>query len=400
MIMRGSGDQDFSGPKKPVTYRQMSARAQMLTPSRIDRSWGKGASDIIDLAMGSSELAPPTLDHAVAAIDGRRYSPPEGIRELRLAIATSIQRRHGIDVDPDRNITVTCGATEGLLICLLTLLEPDDEVVVFEPCYDSYLSVIGLTGGRPRFVRLHRPDWHIEMSEFSRSFSARTKAVILNSPHNPTGKVFTAEELNLILSECYRHGVLCISDEVYDCMIFDGLQHISPLNIPETKPWVIALNSMSKTYHAAGWRIGYMITPDALTETIRLVRGVTSYCAAEPLQSRAVPAYLLPEKYYDRVRHDMQNRRDWLLNILYAADLLPFEPQGGMYVLSRFDKCRFGSDIEFTDFLLTELRIACVAGRNFCDSQHPEEDTIRFCFARRDETFEAVAERMKLLGAK
>ncbi len=398
MTARGAGDPECHEPKNPAAYGHMAARAEMLVPSRVDRSWAKGAADLIDLAMGSSELTPPTLDHAVAGIDGRRYSPPEGIHELRSAITTSIERRFGIHVDPDRNVTVTCGATEGLLICLMTLLEPDDEVVVFEPCYDGYLSAVRLAGGQPRFVRLHRPDWHIDVSEFSRSFSSRTKAVIINSPHNPTGKVFTEEELNLILSECYRHGVLCISDEVYDSMVFDGLQHISPLIIPEAKPWVIALNSMSKTYHAAGWRIGYMVTPDALTETIRLVRGVTSYCAAEPLQARAVPAFLLPEEYYDRLRHDMQHRRDWLLEILYAAGMQPFEPHGGMYVLSSTDRCRFANDVEFTDFLLTELRIACVPGRVFYGSQNPASDMIRFCFARCDETLEAVAERMKLLG--
>jgi aspartate/methionine/tyrosine aminotransferase len=399
MTARAPGDRTWlKNSKDPVARGHLAARAGLLAPSRVDRSWEKGASDIIDLAMGSSELTPPTLDHAVAPIDGRRYSPPEGTHELRSAISASIQCRFGINVDPDRNITVTCGATEGLLICLMTLLESDDEVIILEPCYDGYLSAMRLAGGRPRFVRLHRPDWHIDMKEFCSSFSVHTKAVILNSPHNPTGKVFAEEELNLILSECYRHGVMCISDEVYDSMVFDGLQHISPLMIPDAKPWVIVLNSMSKTYHAAGWRIGYMITPQDLTETIRLVRGVTSYCAAEPLQARAVPAFMLPNEYYHRVSDDMRHRRDRLLEILLSAGLPPFETHGGMYVLSSLDRCRFANDVEFTDFLLTELGIAAVAGRAFYGSQDPAEDMVRFCFARSDETLEAVAERMKLLG--
>ena len=384
-----------------ITHRaipsDIAARAKTLTPSRIDRSWSNAVSDTIDLAMGSSELSPPDLGHAATAIDGRRYSKPEGIPELRSAIAASIRHRLGVDVDADRHITVTCGATEGLLISLLTILEPDDEVVLFEPGYDGYFSAVRLAGGRPRFVRLHRPDWHIDTDEFSRSFSARTRAVILNSPHNPTGKVFTRSELNLILGECYRRGVVCISDEVYDSMVFDGLQHTSPLILPETGCRVILLNSMSKTYNAAGWRIGYMVTPDDLTETIRLVRGVTSYCASEPLQARAVPAFMLPPEYYDSISRDMRHRRDWLLDILRNAGLLPFEPHGGLYVLSRINQSRFANDIEFAEFLLTELRISCVAGRAFYGGQDPAKDMTRFCFARSDETLNAVSARMKLL---
>ncbi len=398
MIRPESRHQKRAKVQDPISGRHTAARARMLSPSLIDGAVIPRASDPVDLAIGSSELTPPIFAQATDSVDGRKYSPPEGIPALRSAIAASIQRRLGVDVDAERHVTVTCGATEGLLTSLMTLLEPGDEVVLFEPYYEGYLSAVRLAGGQPRFVRLHRPNWSIEPSELSGSFSVRTKAIILNSPHNPTGKVFTQEELSLILNECYLHRAICISDEVYDGMVFDGLQHLSPFAVAEAKPWTILLNSMSKTYHAAGWRIGYMVTPDDLSETMRMVHGVMSYCAPEPLQTCAVSAYKLPNDYYDSLSREMQRRRDRLIDILSRAGITAFTPRGAMYVLSDVPGRSFASDIEFTDFLLTELGIACVPGRCFYGEQKPVEDMVRFCFARSDRTLDVVSERLGMLG--
>jgi aspartate/methionine/tyrosine aminotransferase len=373
----------------------ISARAKALRASPIDEIVSRCNPGVIDLAIGLSAL-PPAVSLTSAGAEGQRYAPPEGSLALRKAIASEISRRRGFEVDADRELTITCGATEGLLASLLAVINPRDEVIAFEPYYDGYSSAVALAGGRLRCVRLNQPDWTFDKTELSAAFSDRTKALIINSPHNPTGKVFSSSELQYIVAACEDRSVTCISDEVYERMLYDGRDHASLLDFSTGKNQVIVLNSMSKTYHAAGWRIGYAIAPPLLTNAIRVMHSSISYSAPAPLQECGVSAYRLPSDYYLRLAVDLKRRRDHLASTLTAAGLPVSIPEAGMFLLADTSGTRFKSDLDLTDYLLTSPGVAAVPARSFYGDHDPVTNLVRFCFARSDATLDTVRKRLKV----
>ncbi|MGW3851966.1 pyridoxal phosphate-dependent aminotransferase, partial [Streptomyces fagopyri] len=264
-----------------------SLRAQAVAPMELAKLQRLGRSGSLDIALGIPPGDPPAavVAAAVSALrEGRhQYADTAGLPELRAVIAADALRTHGVVVDPDTEITVTVGATEALLTALLTVTDPGDEVLLFEPYFELYPGVVELAGAVPRFVRLEAPDWRLTEEALTRVLSPRTRAVVLNTPHNPTGRVFDAQELGLLMSLCQERGIVCITDEVYDCTVFDGRRHLSPLAIPGARPTSVIVGSLSKKVQMTGWRIGYCIADPEMTEVLRRVHEHTTVGTNHPL---------------------------------------------------------------------------------------------------------------------
>ena len=355
----------------------------------------------INLAQGFPDFpAPAVLKEAAAravADDINQYAITWGAKPFRDAIAAKYARSYGLEFDPEREITVCCGATEGMAASMMAVLDPGDEVVLFEPFYENYGPDTQLCGAQPRYVQLREPDWTFDREELRRAFTARTKAIILNSPNNPTGKVFTRPELEFIAGLCQEFDALAISDEIYEHILYDGAVHVPILSLPGMRERSILVNSMSKTYSVTGWRVGWVLAPPDLTDSIRKVHDFLTVGAAAPLQAAGAVALALGEKYYENLAAEYSARRDHLVVSLTTAGFQCFVPRGAYYVMTDISSLGFSSDLELVRYLIEKLGVAAVPGSSFY--AHPEEGVqkVRFCFCKKYETLELARKQLNEL---
>ena len=388
---------EIAGPTR------VSGRAMSFTESVIREMTRHAAiHGAVNLAQGFPDFpCPPELKEAAkAAIDRdiNQYAITWGARDFRDAIAAKTSRFHpGWQVDPETDITVTCGATEGMIAAMLALVDPGEEVIVFEPFYENYGPDAILSGAMPRYVTLHEPNWHIDEDELRAAFGPRTRAIILNSPHNPTGKVFGREELELIASLAHEHDVLVLTDDIYEHIVYEG-EHVPIATLPGMAERTVAVNSLSKTYSVTGWRVGWVVAAAPLTSAIRKVHDFLTVGAAAPLQAAGAVALALPDTYYAALADDYRRRRDLLLPSLEAAGLRPFVPDGAYYVMVEIGEVTDEDDVTFARRLTADPGVASVPGSSFYSRPELGRTKVRFAFPKRDETLAEAAIRLRRIG--
>jgi len=382
-----------------------SAKAAQFTESviremtRLNQQYGG-----VNLSQGFPDFPAPAVlkEAACAAIlaDVNQYAVTWGTKAFRDAIAAKFTRLYGQEIDPQTQITVCCGATEAMMATMMAIINPGDEVIVFEPFYENYGPDAILSGAVPRFVTLHEPrgdrGWWFDEDELAAAFNDRTRAIILNSPNNPTGKVFDREELETIAALCRTWDVVAISDEIYEHIIYDGCRHIPIATIEGMADRTVTINSMSKTYSVTGWRVGWTISPPALTGAIRKVHDFLTVGAAAPLQEAGVVAMSLPESYYAELAAAYTTRRDRLLTILEARGFTCYKPSGAYYVMTDIAGFGFPDDVAFARYLVKDVGVAAVPGSSFYREPVSGRTKLRFCFCKKDET---LAEAERRLGA-
>jgi aspartate/methionine/tyrosine aminotransferase len=384
----------------------ISKRVQGFTESviremtRVSAQYGG-----VNLAQGFPNFPPPRVlvEAAHRALDGdfHQYAITWGARNLREAIAAKFERFYGPRIDPERQVTVCCGSTEAMLSTLLAVLDPGDEIVIFEPFYENYGPGAIISGAKPVFVPLEPPDFSFDPERLARAFTPRTRAIVFNSPNNPTGKVFSLRELEVIAELCQRHDVIAVTDEIYEHMVYDGLRHIPIATLPGMADRTVTISGVSKSYSVTGWRIGYTISSPEMAVGIRRAHDFVTVGAPAPLQEAAVTALNLPDSYYDSLREAYQARRDLLRGPLDKAGFRTFEPQGAYYILTEcahfLERYDLADDTAFAMYLIKEVGVATVPGSSFY--AHPElgRTKIRFCFPKTDDVLLDAGQRLQRL---
>jgi len=401
--MTASGD--ITGKAAAAARRMVSAKAERFTESVI-REMTRLAMQhgAVNLAQGFPDFPAPAeikeAARAAVAADINQYAITWGAKPLRDAIAEKFARTQGIRTDPEREITVCCGSTEAMMSAMLAVINPGDEVVVLEPFYENYGPDAILTGATPRFVKLRPPAWEFDSGELAAAFNSRTRAIILNTPNNPTGKVFRRDELEFIRDLCLRWDALAITDEIYEHILYDGAQHISLATLDGMRERTITINGMSKTYSVTGWRVGWAIAPPEISSAIRKVHDFLTVGAAAPLQQAGAIALHLPQSYYDKLAADYRGRRDRTLAILESAGFRCWKPAGAYYIMTDISGFlpRCGTDdIAFTRHLIENIGVAGVPGSSFYNNPADGARQLRFCFCKQDSTLAAAAERLAKL---
>jgi len=376
-----------------------SLKARQFTESVI-REMTRQARDhgAVNLAQGFPDFGAPAAlkDAAAAALhaDVNQYAITWGAKRFRDAIAAKAQRDQGLDIDPETEITVTCGATEAMIAAMLALLDPGDEVVVFEPFYENYGPDAILSGAVPRFVPLRPPSWSFDPAELAAAFNSRTRAVVLNSPNNPTGKVFARDELQAIAALCQKWDALVFTDEIYEHILYDGFTHIPMATLPGMRERTVTINSLSKTYSVTGWRVGWAIAPPRLTGAIRKVHDFLTVGAPAPLQEAGAVALELPHSYYAELATDYRRRRDFMLDALAQAGFAAWTPHGAYYVMTDIAPFGFEDDVQFSAWLVRDIGVAPVPGSSFYSDPASGRTQVRFCFPKRPETLSEAARRL------
>jgi aspartate/methionine/tyrosine aminotransferase len=389
-----------------VTDPRLSQRVQGFTESVI-REMTRVVSQYggVNLAQGMPDFPPPRelVEAAHRALDGdfHQYAITWGAPRLRQAIADKYRAFYGMDLDPDRHVTVCCGSTETMLSTLLAVLNPGEEVIVFEPFYENYGPGCIIAGARPVFVPLEPPDFSFDPDRLRRAVTPRTRAIIINSPNNPTGKVFARHELETIAALCREHDLLAITDEIYEHIVFDGLGHLPIATLPGMADRTITISGISKSYAVTGWRVGYAIAPPDISQGIRRAHDFVTVGAPHPLQEAAVTALTLPAAYYVWLREMYQAKRDLLLAHLEKAGFVVYRPRGAYYILTEVShflrRHEVADDAAFAMFLVKQVGVATVPGSSFY--AHPElgRTKIRFCFPKTDEVLQEAGERLQKL---
>ncbi len=354
----------------------------------------------VNLGQGFPDFPGPDFvkEAAKAAIDAdlNQYAVGHGAPRLRHAIAATWARQTGQELDPDREITVTSGATEAIFDAIQAFLGPDDELISFEPFYDSYPTSAILAGGRLVPVTLRPPDWSFDLDDLRAAFTHRTRALLLNTPHNPTGKVFSRRELEFIAALCQEHDVVAITDEVYDRITFDGTTHISLATLPGMWERTLTINSTGKTFSMTGWKVGYAIGPASLNAALRAVHQFVTFASATPFQEAMATAFETADDrgYYDQLRAEYTHRRDLLRDALHTAGLQTLPIGGSYFLMADIAGLGFPDDAAFCRFLAVEVGVAAVPPSAFYLDQIRAPLLARFCFAKKDETLRAAAERL------
>ena len=380
----------------------ISQKAQQFTESVIrDMTRQANLYGAINLSQGFPDFAAPE-EIKLAACDAimadvNQYAITWGAKRFRDAIASKSSWYLGLEVDPEREITVTCGSTEAMIAAMMAIVNPGDEVIVFEPFYENYGPDAILSGATPRYVTLHAPDWTFDPIELAAAFNNSTKAIIINTPNNPTGKVFSREELEIIAGLCRKWDAIAITDEIYEHILFNGKKHIALATLDGMRDRTITINGLSKTYSVTGWRVGYTIAPPEITQAIRKVHDFLTVGAAAPLQEAGVHALNLPASYYEKLQSDYSARRDRILQVLKSAGFVCFDPDGAYYVMTDISAFGYKDDLEFSRFLVKEIGVAVVPGSSFYHEPHLGRNQVRFTFCKRDETLAAAEERLQKL---
>ena len=355
----------------------------------------------INLAQGFPDFAAPAeiKEAAKRAIDAdiNQYAITWGAKPFRDAISQKFERTYGMAVDPETQLCVTCGSTEAMMSAALAVIDPGDEVVVFEPFYENYGPDAILSGATPRFVTLHEPDWHFDETELAAAFNDKTRAIIINTPNNPTGKVFTRAELEQIAALCQKWGVVAITDEIYEFMTYEGTTHIPMITLPGMEDRTVLINAMSKTYSVTGWRVGWCISSPELTSGIRKVHDFLTVGAAAPLQEAGVVALNLPDEYYQGLAEEYLERRDLMLGILEGAGFKTYKPYGAYYIMTDCSSLGYDDDVTAARALTEKVGVASVPGSSFYAEPELGRTKLRFSFCKKLETLRAAGERLARL---
>jgi len=382
----------LTGSKKATQFTESVIREM----TRLNEMYGG-----VNLSQGFPDFpAPPAIKEAACAAitaDVNQYAVTWGARPLREAIAREFTRRYGVPVVADEQVTVCCGTTEAMMSTMMAIVDPGDEVVVFEPFYENYGPDAILSGATPRYVTLHEPAWTFDPDELAAAFNDKTKAIIINTPNNPTGKVFSREELETIAALCRKWDAIAISDEIYEHIIYDGQQHIPIATIDGMADRTVTLNGLSKTYSVTGWRVGWTISPPSLTGAIRKVHDFLTVGAPAPLQEAGAVALAMPEDYYASLAARYQERRDVLLDILERHHFTCYRPLGAYYIMTDISVFGFADDVEFARYLVKDIGVAAVPGSSFYKTAGVGKNKLRFCFCKRPETLAEADRRLEKL---
>jgi aspartate/methionine/tyrosine aminotransferase len=384
---------------------RLSAKAERFTESVIREMTRLALKhNAVNLSQGFPDFPAPAeikraAQDAIAA-DINQYAITWGSKSLRNAIAEKFGHDTGLTIDPEREITVCCGSTEAMMSAMMAIINPGDEVVVFEPFYENYGPDAILSGATPRFVKLRAPDWTFDPAELAAAFGPSTKAIILNTPNNPTGKVFERAELEAIRDLCNRWNAFAITDEIYEHMLYDGAKHISMAALDGMRDRTITINALSKTYSVTGWRVGWAIASPEATAAIRKVHDFLTVGAAAPLQEAGAAALKFPQSYYDTLAREYAARRDRLLGILTSAGFRCFKPRGAYYIMTDISAFGFPDDVAFAKYLVSEIGVAAVPGSSFYQNPAEGRTHLRFTFCKTERTFQAAAERLANLAPR
>lgn len=389
-------------PAEAGTKIELSHKVALFTESVIREMTRLAiANKAVNLSQGFPDFPAPAeikraAQDAIAA-DINQYAITWGAKNFRDAIATKWAERTGIATDPEREITVCCGSTESLMSTMMAIINPGDEVVIFEPFYENYGPDGIISGATPRFVKLRAPDWSFDPDELAAAFGPKTKAIILNTPNNPTGKVFERKELELIRDLCVRWNCLAITDEIYEYMLYDGAEHISLATLEGMRDRTVTINALSKTYGVTGWRVGWAIAPPEITFAIRKCHDFLTVGAAAPLQDAGAIALKFPGDYYTKLASDYAARRERLLGILERSGFKCFKPHGAYYIMTDISAFGFPDDVAFAKHLVTQIGVAAVPGSSFYRDPTHGRTHLRFTFCKTEKTFQAAEERLAKL---
>lgn len=391
-------------PSQSKTRELVSPRVKLFTDSVIREMTRLAAvHGAINMAQGYPDFAAPSVLKAAAARavreDYNQYEITWGSTELRAAIAEKARRFNGIQATGEDNVTVTCGATEAMVATMLALTDSEDEVIVPEPFYECYLPSAIISGARVRHVQLQGPGFEFDEEDLKRAFSGRggrkPKAIMINTPNNPTGRVLSRSELGLLADLCSDHGVLAITDEIYEQIVYDGAKHVSLASIEDMADSTVTISGASKTYSVTGWRIGYTVAQKSLTEAIRKVHDFLTVCAPSPLQRAALTAYSLPESYYSDLTRSYTRKRDYLMKSLQAMGFECLKPQGAYYILADFSAVWKGDDVSFAEHMVKEGGVATVPASSFFSTPRLGRKQVRLAFPKHDKTLREAVERMR-----
>ena len=385
-----------------MTKQIISSKAELFTESVI-REMTRQANlhGAINLSQGFPDFpAPEELKLAACdaiMADVNQYAITWGAKKFRDAIAEKSSWYLGLEVDPDREVTVTCGSTEAMIAALMAIVNPGDEVIVFEPFYENYGPDAILSGATPRYVTLRPPDWSFDPDLLAAAFNDKTKAIIINTPNNPTGKVFTRAEMEVIAGLCHKWNVIAITDEIYEHILFNNKPHIAMATVDGMRDRTITINGLSKTYSVTGWRVGYTIAPPEITQAIRKVHDFLTVGAAAPLQEAGAHALRMPRDYYQKLQQDYEVRRERLLKVLKEVGFVCYDPDGAYYVMTEITAFGYRNDLDFAKFLVKDIGVAVVPGSSFYHKPELGSTQVRFTFCKRDETLSAAEERLQKL---
>ncbi len=363
----------------------------------------------VNLGQGFPDFdGPPEIaEAAIQAIRGgvNQYAIGSGALALREAVAEHSARFYGMQVDPGTMVTVTSGATEAIFDALLGLVDPGDEVVLFEPYYDSYVASVEMAGGVPRYVLLRPPDatharWWYAPEELAAAFSPRTKVVLLNTPHNPTGKVFTREELTEISRLALAHDAVVVSDEVYEHLTFAPARHVRMATLPDMAERTLTLSSGGKSFSFTGWKIGWAIGPAPLRAAVQQTHQFVTFATAAPFQAAIAAALRLPEAYFARLQQDYLSKRDRLVAAIRATGLTCHAPEGTYFAMAEIGPLGFADDFEFCRHLTKEIGVAAIPPSAFYSEPHKAHGRAlaRFAFCKREQTLEQAEQRLTRLA--
>jgi aminotransferase len=385
---------------------ELSRRAETFTESVIrDMTRLALQHGAVNLAQGFPDFSAPNLikEAAIDAIrhDVNQYAITWGSKSLREALAAKFKAYNEVTIDPETEITVCCGSTEAMISALLAVTNPRDEIIIFEPFYENYGPDAILSDAQVRYLTLHPPRWSFDPDQLKMAFSARTKAIIINTPHNPSGKVFSYQELSLIADLCQEHDALAITDEIYEHILYDGVKHISIASLPGMRERTITISGISKTYALTGWRVGWCIADKRITSSIRKVHDFLTVGAPAPLQEGAVAGLRMDTKYYEQLARDYLQRRDYLWDALQSTDFgLHEKPQGAYYIIADISQFDFSNDVAFAQHLVKEIGIAVVPGSSFYSHPSLGAKQVRFAFCKKKETLEAAVQKLRALQKK
>lgn len=389
-----------------MTRARTSAKATRLADSVFPR-WTRLAvrHHAVNLSQGFPDFAAPEAVKAAACeainADINQYSATAGLKVLRDAIAESTLRRFGVTVDPDTNITVCCGGTEAMIAAILAVVDPGDEVIVFEPLYEIYSPDTALAGATTRSVTLHPPsgdgDWTFDPDELAKAFNDKTRAIIINTPNNPTGKVFTRAELETIAALCQKWDVVAIMDEIYDRILYGGAEHVMMASIDGMQDRTITIGSLSKTFSVTGWRVGWTLASAEIANAIRKVHEQLTVNPASPLQAAGAKALSLPDSYFQELSASYTAKRERLLGILNRAGFVCYPPRGAYFIMTDISGFGFSDGEAFATHLVTNIGVVALPGSAFYRASDAGKQKMRFCFCKKDETLDLAEARLAKL---
>jgi len=405
----------MSAPETNMTQiarRMLSAKAEQFTESVIREMTRLAMKhNAVNLSQGFPDFAAPEEIKQAArqaiSDDINQYAITWGAKPIRDAVVEKFARTQHVTYDPEREITICCGSTEAMMSAMMAIINPGDEIVVFEPFYENYGPDAILSGATPRFVKMRPPEnensyWSFDERELAAAFGPHTKAIILNTPNNPTGKVFTLPELEFIRDLCLRWNAFCVTDEIYEHILYDSAEHLSMAQIPGMRDRTIVINGMSKTYSVTGWRVGWALAPPDTTQAIRKVHDFLTVGAAAPLQQAGALALKSPHSYYDNLAAGYASKRERLLKILAASGFTVYKPRGAYYIMTdisrfHFDEAKYPAetcDVSFAKYLVEEIGVACVPGSSFYNEAQDGASQVRFTFCKKEETLAAAEARL------